>query len=125
MSDESTQRVLALYAGPFLAGDDEPWALQARERLRKRVLAALAATARRREDNGDLAEALVCWQRGQEVDDLAEEMYQGAMRCLMRLDRRAEAMGVYRRLRQLLSVTLGVAPSAESERLFAALGAGG
>lgn len=33
-------------------------------------------------------------------------------------DRRAEAMAVYRRLRQTLSVTLGNQPSPQSEALF-------
>jgi LuxR family transcriptional regulator, maltose regulon positive regulatory protein len=38
-----------------------------------------------------------------------------------RLDRRTEAISAYRRLRQTLSVTLGIAPSAASEKLFQTL----
>lgn len=121
VADGVPDRLLALYAGPFLPADDEPWVLSTRGRLGQRVLSALAAAGREHEQRGDASGALALWQRGQEVDDLAEEMYQGAMRCLAQLDRRAEAMAVYRRLRQLLSVTLGVAPSAESERLFRSL----
>jgi DNA-binding SARP family transcriptional activator len=40
------------------------------------------------------------------------------MRCLRALGRHSEAAGVFRRLRQTLSVVLGVSPSQESERLY-------
>jgi DNA-binding SARP family transcriptional activator len=43
------------------------------------------------------------------------------MRCYARLDRRAEAIAVYRRLKQILSVTLGLPPSATTERLYRGL----
>ena len=39
------------------------------------------------------------------------------MRCHARRGRNAEVAAVYRRLRQTLSVTLGIEPSADSERL--------
>ncbi len=43
------------------------------------------------------------------------------MRCYDRLDRRPEALGAYRRLRQILSATLGLQPSKSSERLYQSL----
>jgi LuxR family maltose regulon positive regulatory protein len=43
------------------------------------------------------------------------------MRCYAHLKCNAEGMAVYRRLRQILSVTLGISPSADSETLFRAL----
>jgi DNA-binding SARP family transcriptional activator len=95
--------------------------LSARERLRARTLGFLAAAGGVCEQAGDLAGALSCYERGIEVENLAEAMYQGAMRCLQRMGRTTEAMTLFRRLRQLLSVTLGVAPSADSEKLFHAL----
>jgi hypothetical protein len=41
-----------------------------------------------------------------EADDLAEELYQGVMRCYQQMDRRAEVLAVYRRMRQTLSITM-------------------
>jgi DNA-binding SARP family transcriptional activator len=45
------------------------------------------------------------------------------MRCYVRLGRQAEAAAVFRRLRERLSVTLGLAPSAASAALFEQIGA--
>jgi DNA-binding SARP family transcriptional activator len=43
------------------------------------------------------------------------------MRCYDRLGRRSEAIAAYQRLRQILSITLGLKPSATSERLYLAV----
>jgi DNA-binding SARP family transcriptional activator len=43
------------------------------------------------------------------------------MRCYDRLGRRGEAIAAYQRLKQILSITLGLAPSAASERLYQGL----
>ena len=40
------------------------------------------------------------------------------MRCMSALGRGAEAVGVYRRLKQTLSVVLGMKPSAATEHLL-------
>lgn len=56
-------------------------------------------------------------QRGIEADDLVEVFYLGLMRCYRALGRPAEAMSTYRRLRQTLSVVLGITPSPAAEAL--------
>ena len=43
------------------------------------------------------------------------------MRCCLHTGRHAEGLVIYRRMRQLLSVTLGMAPSGESEALYRAM----
>ena len=43
------------------------------------------------------------------------------MRCYDRLGRRSEAIAAYQRLRQILSITLGLQPSGASERLYQSL----
>lgn len=111
--------VWEIYRGHFLVEEiDAPWALSTRERLRAQFLRYVSSAGRRHEGDGSLDVAVRLYQKGIEADDLAEEMYQGLMRCHLKLDRRAEGMAAYRRLRQTLWVTLGIAPSAESERLF-------
>ena len=113
------QRALALYRGPFLAGDpDEPWALSMRERLRAKFIRHSVELGRLLEESGQWDQAIACYQRGLEGDEFAEAFYQGLMRCHRQLDRRAEGVAVYRRLCRTLSVILGLAASPASEVLF-------
>jgi LuxR family maltose regulon positive regulatory protein len=113
------QAVLQLYSGTFLPDDlDSPWTHSMRERLRGQFLRNVTRMGKGHEGTGKLEEAALLYQKGIEADNLAEELYQGLMRCHIQQERWAEAMAVYRRLRQTLSVTLGVQPSPQSERLF-------
>ena len=119
---ERRHRLLALYKGDFLPSDrDAPWSVRARLRLRAGFVRAVSAIARRLEANGDWHAALSLYERGLGIDDLAEDFYQGTMRCCLKLDRIAEGMTAYRRMRQSLSVVLGIAPSKDSEALARAL----
>jgi LuxR family transcriptional regulator, maltose regulon positive regulatory protein len=109
---------LDIYRGSFLPGEEEmSWTLSMRERARARFIGHVTARAAALEAQGQFERASAYYRRGIEVDDLAETFYQGLMRCHLRLGRMSEGMSVYRRLRQTLSVTLGVQPSPESQRL--------
>lgn len=113
------ERALSLYRGAFLSCDrEEPWSLSMRERLRGMFIRHSAELGRLREECEEWNKAIACYQRGVEADELAEEFYQGLMRCYRRLGRRAEGISVYRRLRQTLSVILGIPASPASEALF-------
>ena len=115
-------RALALYRGRFLPADtDEPWAVSLRERLHSLFMRHVLTLARRLQASGNNLEALTCYARGIEADSLAEEFYQGLMRCYLDQGRLAEGLAAYRRLRQALSVTLGIVPSQTSEALHRAL----
>jgi DNA-binding SARP family transcriptional activator len=115
-------KLLLLYRGPFLAGDaDQPWSVPLRERLRSRFVRYLQRRATRLEAEGAWAGAADLYVRGIETEDLAEELYQGLMRCHRELGRPAEGLAVYRRLRQTLSVVLGIAPTAQSDALYRCL----
>ena len=70
------------------------------------------------ESGGDFAGAADLYRRGLEAENLAEPLYRGLMRALAATGDRAEAMNAFRRCRELLSIVLGVAPSAETERLY-------
>jgi LuxR family maltose regulon positive regulatory protein len=115
-------RVRQLYRGPFLPAETaSAWSLPMRDRVRGQFLRHVERTGRRHEEAGRLDDAVQLYEQGIEADALAEELYAGLMRTLHRLGRRAEAMAVFRRLRQTLSVTLGIAPSTASEQLFEAI----
>ena len=69
------------------------------------------------EASGNWDRALAYYRRGIDVDELAEEFYQGIMRCYAATGRPAEGIAVYRRLRQTLSVVLGLKPSTRTEQI--------
>ncbi|MBK8016713.1 MAG: hypothetical protein IPK20_08285 [Betaproteobacteria bacterium] len=108
----------SLYRGEFLPEEaDEPWSTSRRALLRSRFAEAVERIAELAEREGRWEKALQWYRKGIEADDLAESFHQGVMRCLIALERPAEAMLAYRRLRQLLSVVLGMSPTGKSQEL--------
>jgi LuxR family maltose regulon positive regulatory protein len=114
----SAATALALYRGNFLPTDvEKPWTVKARERLRAKYVRLVEAVAQTDEAAGHWENAMAHYLKGLEADDLVEAFHLGLMRCYRALGRPAEAMGVFRRLRQSLSVVLGIAPSPAAEKL--------
>jgi DNA-binding SARP family transcriptional activator len=113
---------LQLYQGSFLPGEtDSPWLAPFRENLKSKFIDAVGKLGAHLEENHQFAEAMTLYSRGIEADNLVESFYQGLMRCHERLGQPSEAMSTYRRLRDLLSITLGVAPSSRSRQMAEAL----
>jgi LuxR family maltose regulon positive regulatory protein len=109
---------IALYRGPFLAGDpSQPWIVAMRERLRSKFLRVVGFLGRCLERDGRWEEAVSIYRKGLEVDLLAEEFLQRLMVCHQRIGQAGEAMGVYEHYRKTLSSLLGMAPSVETEAI--------
>jgi LuxR family transcriptional regulator, maltose regulon positive regulatory protein len=120
--DAGAAEVMSLYRGAFLAEDDgEPWPVTMRERLRGRFIHAVAEIGRRLEQSNRPNEAIECYLRGLDADPVIEQFYQGLMRCYTALERRSEALSAYQRLKRMLSISLGVQPSPQTERLYQSL----
>ncbi len=116
------ERAIALYQGPFLAGETFCTRLVSlRERLRSKFLRCVEAAGRDCENSGDLKRAVAFYRKGLEVDDLAEEFYQCLISCYRNLGMNAEAVRAYRRCRKTLSSVLGVKPSPGIEELAKSL----
>ena len=110
---------LALYQGNFLPVEaDEPWTVKVRERLRAKFVRLVESFAKAEEADGCWEKAIAHYLKGLEADELVEAFHLGLMRCYRALGRPAEAMITYRRLRQTLSVVLGIGPSPAAEKLF-------
>lgn len=90
--------------------------------FRRLFLAAVERLGGHLESRGELEAAAVLYARGTAADPLAETLYRRQMATLHRLGRQAEAVEVYRRCRQLLSVLIGGTPSAETEALRRQIG---
>jgi LuxR family maltose regulon positive regulatory protein len=113
---DELERVLSLYKGDFLPGEPgAPWAAPTRERLRGKFIHQLERHGRLLEEMNRWDGAVSWYLRGIDADPIAEAFYQGLMRCHQAQGRAAEGLSAYRRLRQTLSITLGVAPSPSTE----------
>jgi len=68
-------RMLALYRGPFMAGEpDEPWYEQPRERMRGRLARAMGRVLRHWQESGQRDRALGCYQACRDVDPGFKEL---------------------------------------------------
>lgn len=111
--------LLAVYAAPFLQHEEEePWLIAGRERQSQRFLRAVDALGRRLQEAQDRTAAISLYERAIEVEPLAESLYRRLMQCHAESGQAADAIRVYRRCRQMLSVMLGIPPSPETEALM-------
>lgn len=115
------ERMFRLYRGPFLAGDEQVFVLGERERLRGRMLRAIAVLAGRFQHDGAHAEALAWYERGIEAEPLTESFHRGVMQVCLTLHRPAEGLAAYERARRIFATQLQVVPSPETEALARAL----
>jgi ATP/maltotriose-dependent transcriptional regulator MalT/DNA-binding SARP family transcriptional activator len=113
----SAHRLLTIYPGPLLGTEEAPWIVKPRDALRARVVRALVQLGDALERQRDWPTAADVYRRGLEADNLGESLYRGLMRSLAEQGDRAEALNAFRRCRELLSIVLGIKPSAETERL--------
>jgi LuxR family transcriptional regulator, maltose regulon positive regulatory protein len=111
-----------LYQGEFLDRDEEqPWLLGMRQKLHSKLLRYVTALGQHWEASGHWEHAERLYKRGIELDPLAEELYRRLIIAYIKRDQPAAALEVYRRCRQMLSVVLGMKPSAETETLHRSL----
>jgi DNA-binding SARP family transcriptional activator len=116
-SARAARRLLNAYPGPLLGTEEEAWIAKPRDALRARFVRALLRLGEQLEQRSNWASAIDVYRRGLEADNLAESFYRGLMRSLAATGDQAEALNAFRRCRELLSIVLGVKPSAETERL--------
>jgi LuxR family maltose regulon positive regulatory protein len=117
-------RLLDAYPGPFLGTDENPWVIKPRDALRARFVRTLMHLGEQLEAKAEWERAIDVYRRGLEADNLAESFYRGLMRALAATGDQAEALNAFRRCRELLSIVLGVKPSAETDRLYREIAAG-
>jgi LuxR family transcriptional regulator, maltose regulon positive regulatory protein len=120
-ANELAERLLRYYVGHFLPGEEAQWILGMRERLRSKFLRTLSTLGERLEHEGDWNQAVVLYRRAVEVDPLLEEFHRRLMICYRAQHRIAEALDAYRHCRDIISITLGIAPSPATEAIYRSL----
>jgi DNA-binding SARP family transcriptional activator len=109
--EQAAPAILQLARGVFLQGEaDAAWLLPVRNRFIGRFQRFVLRLGEQREVQSRWADAAELYERAIELDPLGEVFYARLMLCLREQGRRAEAIEVFRRCRQLLSITLGVQP---------------
>ncbi|MDX1686527.1 MAG: tetratricopeptide repeat protein [Candidatus Promineifilaceae bacterium] len=112
------EEAIDLYAGDFLAGYYDDWAIVEREKQRDRFLETLQSAVRVGKAQGLHEKALAFALRLTRADPLREEGHREAMRLYVLLDRPEEALQQYERCRQALDEELGVDPSPATRTLY-------
>ena len=109
--------LLQHYSGPYLAGEEgPPWLLAGREAIAAAVRHALVTADIILDGSAD--ELLIpAMEKALAADPTSEDLARALMRAHLRGGHKSEALRVYRRLREMLSLLLGVAPSKESEHI--------
>jgi len=117
-----TERVLDLYAGGFLPGDeDHGWAVSQRDQYRHKFVRFIHEVGHWWEERDEPDKALELYYRGLEADELAEGIYRRLMLCFRQNGRRAEAIDTYNRCCKTLEAHLAAAPSQETRDLYESL----
>ena len=117
-----TENLMGLYQDHFLAKEElTSWSVSLHERLRSKFIHHLLEVGRYMEKHGYWEQAMHCYRKGIDVDDLVEVFYQRLMVCCLATRRFSEGLSVYRRCSQVLSITLGLQPESESESLHRSL----
>lgn len=112
------EKVLELYSGHFLSHDSsESWTIIPRERLRSKFIRNLKNYCAYLEGHGEDKKAVQWYQKALELENLAEELYQGLILCYHRLGQKADAIATYNRCQQVLSDVLGVELSPATEAI--------
>ncbi len=122
---QCVEKAIDLYKGPLLADETEQsWIISSRERLRSQFIRNLIWLGHYWQDQKEWEKALESFQRGLEIDDVAEDLYQQLMICYRELGQRAEALSIYERCRKTLSRILGIDPSPKTEAIYKSLNSG-
>jgi two-component SAPR family response regulator len=120
--ERMTKNLLALYQDHFLVREDVTnWSVSMRERLRHKFIHHLVEIGSFWERRGDWEQAIECYRKGIDVDDLVEVFYQRLMTCYLQTDRLSEGMSIYRRCRRILSIILSLQPEPETESRYLSL----
>jgi DNA-binding SARP family transcriptional activator len=117
--DALRERLFGLYRGPFMASEgDDPRYVSLRERLRNKFERCVGELARYFEAAGEWDQAIDCYTRSLEADELAEAFYRRLMLCYRELGRQAEAVDVYNTCKRVFNAELNIDPSPETRAVY-------
>ncbi|HXE97038.1 MAG TPA: BTAD domain-containing putative transcriptional regulator [Dongiaceae bacterium] len=112
LTQKFTEQAMALYGGQFIKEDHEKeWLYRQREKLSRTFIAAVAFFGERCVLAGNFEKAITAYQKGVEMEPLAEVLYEGLIKTCFAAGYRANAIQAYRRYETALRENLGIQPS--------------
>lgn len=115
------KRAITWYRGHFLEGDASLWALTYRDRLRAHYRNLIMHYGLLLERDGNWPEAIECYLKAIEFEPTIEIFYYHLMKIYSHLDRRAEALAIYQRCRQILLTRMGISPTKNIQTFYETL----
>ncbi len=117
-----SENALRMYKGHFLPADEAHfWTTTYRDRLKNKFRRLVMRLGGCFEEARQLEKAVEYYERGLEVDDLAEEFYQHLMTSYYKLGQWTEAIKAYHRCKKMLSASMGIEPSPKTQALYRTL----
>lgn len=117
LEQQSMEKIMGCYRGPFLPDEEGLWSLSFREKVRSKFLSQVEHFGRDLEKKNQFLKAIECYQRGLDADDCIEGFYQRIMICCQKIGRRAEAISIYNRCKNALKA-YDLKPNAETEAIY-------
>ena len=116
------EQALNLYKGPFLDGEYHPPEILAmREKLHGMFLNHIQRLGDYFQSSDQLPRAISLYQKGLEIDELAEEIYQSLMGCYLQSGRLVEGVTLYDRCRQIFQTSVDMEPSPRTDEIYEAI----
>lgn len=117
--DKLGWQAMLLYQGHFLGNEEElPWILPIREKLRSKYHRYLLAVGEYWESSGHPHKAIELYQKGLELDSLAESLYERLMAIYQQSGQFSSAIDIYQRCRKMLWALLGIKTSTKMDELY-------
>ncbi len=118
----AADRLMRLYRGQFLAGQEQPWIAPARERLRGLSVRLAGQLGEALIDGGACDRAIELWEHALSHEPLDEGLYLRLIKCLAESGRPADAHRIYLRCRDALRHHLAMEPGEAIEAYARNLG---
>jgi ATP/maltotriose-dependent transcriptional regulator MalT/DNA-binding SARP family transcriptional activator len=112
------ERILALYQGEFLPGEEASWALAIREQLASQAIRLTEQLAESYLQQHDGAKACAVLERGLEQNPLSESLYRRLIACYIERQEYAAAKHVYQRCEEQLLKEFDLLPSVATRELI-------
>jgi len=111
-------RAIDIYKAPFLQTIEMKWVVERRETLRQLYAQALIGMARIYNRHNEDQRAIGFFTRALKETPEREDIHRQVMNLYLKLDMPDDALMQYRKLEQVLSDTLRIAPSRETRELY-------